>query len=356
MPSSKLAGPMLVTPVANMVLLTRELLLNVPIASGVIVWVLLSTTLYAVAAVAIAAKVFGSESVVFADSASMKSAFQRKLFKPAHLPTASMALLVVGLLFPLWFYLQSYLQSGLNTEKFFEVVARTVSAMPVVFMLIPIAVCWYWKINVVDTFALRPPSLRYLVSASVIGIAAWFPVHELIVFLKQFAPPEAIGAGKIDTGDVSIVTLIVVLALIPAFCEEFLFRGFFLSGLRTRLRKWWALLVVGCVFGLFHIELIRLPVTAMVGLLLGYLCWQSRSIWPAILAHGLHNSMGVLIPYLWEQRPELGERFGVTQDQLFDSYLPFAVSGGAVVLVAAAMLLCRRPPEETPAPAPATFW
>ena len=69
----KLSGVMLVVPVANMVLLTKELLLGA--TSGRIVggnvtwtalaWVLASTTLYAAAAVAVATKIFGTESVVF---------------------------------------------------------------------------------------------------------------------------------------------------------------------------------------------------------------------------------------------------------------------------------------------------
>ncbi len=34
--------------------------------------------------------------------------------------------------------------------------------------------------------------------------------------------------------------------------------------------------------------------TAGLGLVLGYLCWQSRSLFPAILAHFLHNAIGTL--------------------------------------------------------------
>ena len=64
LPASRLEGVMLVMPVANMVLLTKELLLGSAIGAGAVLSVLLSTSLYAAAAVAIATKVFGIPDTV----------------------------------------------------------------------------------------------------------------------------------------------------------------------------------------------------------------------------------------------------------------------------------------------------
>ena len=48
------------------------------------------------------------------------------------------------------------------------------------------------------------------------------------------------------------------------------------------------------VFGVFHFLLFKFAVTAALGVLLAYICWQSRSIVPAMIAHFLHNSVSAL--------------------------------------------------------------
>jgi len=100
MPATRLDGVMLVMPVGNMVLLARDLLLGAVVQGWQVLIVLLSTTLYAVAAVAIAASVFGRESVVFSDVETLRGHFARNMFRPASRPSLSMSVLYVALLFP----------------------------------------------------------------------------------------------------------------------------------------------------------------------------------------------------------------------------------------------------------------
>ena len=86
LPNVELKGIMLVVPVANMVLLTRELFQQTFTWSQVAA-VLLSTTLYAAAAVAVATKLFGQEVVLFADAGSYKTLLRRRYLRPVPLPT-----------------------------------------------------------------------------------------------------------------------------------------------------------------------------------------------------------------------------------------------------------------------------
>src|SRR5690606_8639593 len=85
LPSVRLTGAMLVMPVGNMVLLTRELFQQTHTWSQIVV-VVLSTGLYAAAAVAVAARLFGQEAVLFADSRSYKTMLNRRFFLPADRP------------------------------------------------------------------------------------------------------------------------------------------------------------------------------------------------------------------------------------------------------------------------------
>ena len=76
-PATRLEGVMLVLPVGNMVALAKELLLGAAVPVWQMAIVIVSTSLYAAAAIAAAANIFGKESVVFADAGSWRGTFAR---------------------------------------------------------------------------------------------------------------------------------------------------------------------------------------------------------------------------------------------------------------------------------------
>ncbi|HUU84118.1 MAG TPA: ABC transporter permease subunit/CPBP intramembrane protease [Phycisphaerae bacterium] len=339
LPTSRLEGVMTVMPVANMVLLTKELLLGGELGASVVVLVLFSTSLYALAAIAVATRVFGTESVVFADTASLRSTFSRRLMRPAGRPTLSMAVLVVALLFPIWFYVQSGLQSA---GDFAVVLRRTGQVMPIVFILVPLGVCAYFKVNIVGAFALGGPQGRYLAAAALLGLTAWVPAHALSVAQQSIVPMPAVLEASEEIMQTALANTrpwlaLLLLALVPAVCEEFLFRGFLLGGLATVLRKWPAIICAGCVFGAFHFYVFKFPVTAILGVVLGYLCWQSRSIWPAVVMHALHNGITVSLN-VW---PGLSDVLGIGGVDPA-AFLPLHLLVPACLLFVAGLLLVRR--------------
>ncbi|MFQ5461702.1 MAG: ABC transporter permease subunit/CPBP intramembrane protease [Phycisphaerae bacterium] len=299
LPATKAEGIMLVMPVGNMVLLARDFLLGAEVPWSQIAMVLLSTTLYAGAAVAVAATVFGTESVVFSDSGSLKNSFNRRLIKPARRPGVSMSLMTVALLFPTWFFIQASLSP---TEA--EIDARGVlyasgTLMPILFVLLPVGLLVYWRIGLSSTLGFRLPAIRFEVAALLIGLAAWVPAHELSTWqVALVGMPKALATNTEMLAEaLRIIPLshaFLFVAVVPAVCEELLFRGFLLSGLRTAGHKWVAIATCGVIFGVFHFFLFKFPVTAMLGMVLAYLCWQSRSILPSMMAHLIHNAIGML--------------------------------------------------------------
>jgi sodium transport system permease protein len=86
----------------------------------------------------------------------------------------------------------------------------------------------------------------------------------------------------------------VVLALTPALCEETFFRGLMLSGLR-RWGPWAAIGTTALLFGLLHLSIYRLLPTFLLGLVLGYAVWRSRSLYCSILIHALNNGLAVTL-------------------------------------------------------------
>lgn len=352
LPGTQLQGGMLVMPVANMVLLTRDLLRGpsaVPLSS--IAWVLLSTSLFAVAAVAVAAKVFATEAVVFSDSGSLRLSLTRRLMRRTARPSLAMATLIVAILLPVWFYVQSWLGAGGQVEAA-SLLKWTAALMPLLFVLAPGAVLYYWKVNLRGALSLRQPSVRSLVGAVLIGLGAWAPAHALVVYqVSLFGIPAALDRFQEIMGDgiaaMSPAGVLLVAALVPAVCEELLFRGLLLSGLGGSCRKWSAIALTAMVFAGFHMFFFRFPVTFAVGILFGYVCWQSRSIWPAIVAHALHNGMG-LSHELW---PKIPAALGIDQESPWSHLpLPLTIAG---VLACALGLWLNSEPQRTPTSAAA---
>jgi membrane protease YdiL (CAAX protease family) len=85
------------------------------------------------------------------------------------------------------------------------------------------------------------------------------------------------------------------IAVVPAFCEELLFRGY---ALRSFQKSWGvvaAIIVTGVIFGFFHLEPSNFFPLAGIGILLAYVTWITQSIYPAMVAHFVNNGTSILI-------------------------------------------------------------
>jgi sodium transport system permease protein len=86
----------------------------------------------------------------------------------------------------------------------------------------------------------------------------------------------------------------LLIALLPAVCEELTFRGFVLSGLRHLGHKWWAIGLSAVFFGLVH-SIVQQSLAAMVvGVVIGLVAVQTGSIVPCIVFHATYNSLSLL--------------------------------------------------------------
>lgn len=102
----------------------------------------------------------------------------------------------------------------------------------------------------------------------------------------------------------------VLLAVLPAICEELAFRGFILSGLRHLGSKWWAIGLTAVFFGLVHGLLQQSLSAAALGMVIGYLAVQTGTIVPCMLLHATYNAI-MFSMQLWpaaaERYPTLGK-------------------------------------------------
>ncbi len=83
----------------------------------------------------------------------------------------------------------------------------------------------------------------------------------------------------------------VLMAALPAVCEELAFRGFILSGLRRVGSKWWAIGLSAVFFGFAHGVIQQSLAAATVGMVIGYIAVQTGSLIPCILFHFTYNGL-----------------------------------------------------------------
>ncbi len=112
-----------------------------------------------------------------------------------------------------------------------------------------------------------------------------FPMPDRILeqFAREILPPG-----------MPVWQLIFFVAVLPGLCEEIAFRGLLLHGLRRKFRPVTLTLVVGFIFGLFHVALFRILPTAFMGVALTAMALLTGSIFPGMVAHMGNNALALL--------------------------------------------------------------
>jgi membrane protease YdiL (CAAX protease family) len=117
-------------------------------------------------------------------------------------------------------------------------------------------------------------------------------VGTLLVFLLFPEPSEqalAMRRAYIELTGWGAVVVILCGGVLPAFCEEAVFRGFVLRGLLRRWNPWLAIGLVSLVFAAIHPGLYVAVLVFPTGVWFGIVAWRAGSIWPVVAVHIFSN-------------------------------------------------------------------
>ena len=152
-----------------------------------------------------------------------------------------------------------------------------------------------------ETLKLNRPRMSYIATAILIAIflhPGFIAISKVVMYLY----PASQGLDQIQHAVAAILAdapntfaIIAVLALVPAVCEEVAFRGFILSGLQTLKSKWTAIIISAAFFGIAHGILQQSIMASLVGIVLGVISVQTRSLFPCIAYHAMHNALPILM-------------------------------------------------------------
>ncbi len=110
---------------------------------------------------------------------------------------------------------------------------------------------------------------------------------------------------------------LVMIAMLPAIGEEFMFRG-----LLQRLFKEWlgnihvAIFISAFLFSAMHMQFYGFFPRMMLGIMFGYMFYMTGSLWVPVWAHLINNGAAVTVAYLSQQGILTGdyENFGATSN------------------------------------------
>ncbi len=91
------------------------------------------------------------------------------------------------------------------------------------------------------------------------------------------------------------LSIVISIALVPAFCEEFLFRGFVQSSFEKRFNIFWTIAITSLIFALFHFNPFAIIPLFALGAYFSYIVYLTDSIFNSVILHFINNFFTITI-------------------------------------------------------------
>jgi ABC-2 type transport system permease protein/sodium transport system permease protein len=333
-----------VVPLVNMVLVSRDLFEH-NLEPGLLLLVFASTLTYAGLALALAARLFGSDAALYG-SPDMPYERPGKSGNGSAI-SLGVAMLTLASIVPPYILLGNWLSQAAEAGLYVRLGLAALLTIAL-FGAIPTAVAKWMKAPLVNVFALRWPGKLAVLGGVLLGVSLWPFAEELVLRMHQrgwfdLGAERMAGARQLieQFRNVSPAWILLTMAATPALVEEYFFRGFLLGALRARQPGWAAVIVSAALFGAFHVVVTdrllfeRFLPTMLLGLVLGWLALRIASIWPGVALHAMHNGLLLLMA---RYKEELVDRGWGTAEQ---THVPASWLITAGVVAGAGVLLLR---------------
>lgn len=154
--------------------------------------------------------------------------------------------------------------------------------------------------------------------------------HKAAAYFKQLEDKyseQVLIMAQMKTVADYIVSLFVV-ALVPAIVEETLFRG----GLQNILVKWtknaWVgIIITSVLFSAIHFSYYGFLSRAMLGMVLGFVFYETKNLWLSIFMHFINNGIAITGLYFSMKKEK------VTKESLNDDTYPLWIGLIALLII-----------------------
>ncbi|WP_164102025.1 ABC transporter permease subunit/CPBP intramembrane protease [Candidatus Laterigemmans baculatus] len=149
-----------------------------------------------------------------------------------------------------------------------------------------------------QSLRVRRPAILSLPVAVLLGVALHPTYMALGQLIQQIYPLSDAALAALQPFERIVSTaplwqVIIVLAVVPAICEELAFRGFMFSGLVRDHGRLRAIVGTSVLFGMSHGVLQQSMAATVMGVLLAWIALRTGSILPGLLVHLTNNALSV---------------------------------------------------------------
>lgn len=154
-----------------------------------------------------------------------------------------------------------------------------------------------FDINIKEMLPIKLPKIRHVVGTVLLwlGIFLLATLSTLVIgyFFPDSMAQTAEMMGDLMTSVPGILAFLII-AVMPAICEEILHRGFILTSMRSIKKDWLVVLIMGLIFGIFHMDPVRFLATGILGAALTYVMVKTKNILLPVLFHFINNAVSVI--------------------------------------------------------------
>jgi uncharacterized protein len=166
-----------------------------------------------------------------------------------------------------------------------------------VLALLPLLI---FDVRLKDMLPIKLPKVRHVVGTILMWMGTLLLSTLTTLVIAFFFPENMVETASSMGGFMTSVPPIIaflIIAIMPAVCEELLHRGFILTSMRSIKKDWLIVLIMGLIFGVFHLDPIRFAGTAILGAGLAYIMVKTKNFLLPVLMHLINNSLSLLITF-----------------------------------------------------------
>ncbi len=318
-------------PFVNVSLMIRQITAwqFVPALAGTTILVNLG---YSVLVVYVLAHIYDSENVLFSDGFAGFALFRRRSeIKKGTVPAPGDLLIGITVLL----LLLLYVGSAVSVRAGFW---GTMASQFLIFA-VPLFMVWYLKSDVRTLFSLRRPRRGTILGSILLYLGAYcLMICVGAVFMKLLpGSTENLETSFGPVLDQPFPVILLVIAAMPAVGEEILFRGLLFGSLRTRMSDRKAILISAAVFAAFHMSLVKLIPTFMLGAVFACILSGTGSLYVTSCLHFLNNAVSMAVSKYPEQAGKFLP-FLVKEELEVPEQLILLAVGAGLALAGAALL------------------
>lgn len=191
-----------------------------------------------------------------------------------------------------------------------------------------------------QVFPIHKPKLSAVFGTILLWIGSFLAIMIITMIIAYFFPEEVIGVSQglgMEFASLTFIISFVIVSISPAICEEAVFRGVVMHSFDNGKNKWIAIVVTGLIFGAFHGNIWRFVPTALLGIMLGYIVYETDNMIYGALFHAINNAMPLLNIFAMKSMYS-NEMFQSQMSTMTDNGIPL-ISIGMYVMYGAAIPL-----------------